>query len=839
VCGGGIGDGTPVRPWFDGARPSPYDRGRPILMIRRPGVVMSLLARPGRRALRSTLLPLVLFVVGAAGILALWRDLDGAARRRVAREAEITATQVRLRLESWIDARLALLHYLAADHFADRQDIDAHFREDALIAVGISPGLLALNYVDNDRVIRIVVPEEPNRDALGKDLDQHPSPGPRVALAEAARSGRLVSTPVIDLLQGGRGVAAYQRIGTARGEQLGFLNAVFRVDAMVDSCLVEDELHRRFDIRLVSEGGLVAYPQPPGGDPLASTLAVAEPLRVIDRTWQLRLAPTPGYVAQTETLADEALAGGGLLLVLGLAVLLRVLLRRQEALEESQARYQLLVENLTDLVVKVDPQGRLLFVSPSYCEVFGKSEDELLGQEFLPLVHEADRGATSEAMKALHRPPHRAYMEQRAETCDGWRWYAWADTAVLDDAGEVVAIVGVGRDITRSKELEEQLLQSQKLQAIGQLAGGIAHDFNNILQAMQGYVEFLLEDLADRPDVHGDLTAIGRSVNRARDLTRQLLAFSRQQVLAPAVLDLGIIVEDLLPLVQRLLGEGIELRFDGVADPVPVHADRGQLEQVLLNLCVNARDAMGDTGVIAIVTGRRRLDGDQDDALAGLDPGTYAILDVADSGAGIAPELLGRIFEPFFTTKDVGAGTGLGLATVYGIVRQHGGTVTVDSEVGRGSRFRVILPLAEGEVVGPPEEPIPEVLGGHETVLVVEDEIPVRDLTVRVLERAGYRVLTASDGQDAVMRHTVEPRIDLVVMDMVMPRMGGREAARQIRLRDPDAQVLFVSGFAQQAPGREGARTAWSHDLDFLLKPFDAATLLARVRAMLDRPAAG
>jgi PAS domain S-box-containing protein len=516
-----------------------------------------------------------------------------------------------------------------------------------------------------------------------------------------------------------------------------------------------------------------------------------------------------------------------------------VLLRRQEALEESRARYQLLVENLTDLVVKVDPQGRLLFVSPSYCEVFGKTEDELLGQEFPPLVHEADRAATPEAMKALHRPPHRAYMEQRAMTRDGWRWYAWADTAVLDDAGEVVAIVGVGRDITRRKELEEQLLQSQKLQAIGQLAGGIAHDFNNILQAMQGYVEFLLEDLADRPDVHDDLTSIGRSIDRARDLTRQLLAFGRQQVLAPAVHDLGAIVEDLLPLVQRLLGEGIELRFDRVADPVPVHADRGQLEQVLLNLCVNARDAMGDTGVIAIVAGRRPIDGPGDGEQARLEPGTYAVLDVADSGAGIAPELLGRIFEPFFTTKDVGAGTGLGLATVYGIVRQHGGVVTVDSEVGRGSRFRVVLPLAEGDVTGPPEEEIPEVLGGHETVLVVEDEIPVRDLTVRVLERAGYRVLTASDGQDAVMRHTVEPRIDLIVMDVIMPRMGGREAARQIRLREPAARILFVSGFAQRESGRPGARAAWPREADFLLKPFDATTLLARVRAVLDRPEAG
>jgi PAS domain S-box-containing protein len=795
---------------------------------------VSLAAGSARGRLRAALLPLALFVLGAAAIVLLWRDLDAASRRTVALEARITAAQVRLRLESWIDARLAMLRHLGEGHFNDRADIEDHFRADARTALQINPGLQALNYVDPEGTIRIVMPEPGNLEALGKDLTRHPSPGVAEALAAARRTGRMVRTPVIDLLQGGRGVAAYQPLHAADRQLLGFLNVVFQIDTMIDACLAEADLRRHFTFDLVDEQGRIAYAHEPNGRPADSPFLITLPVRVIDRPWQLRLAPTPAHAASADTVADELLAGGGLLLAAAIAVLIYVLLLRQEALQESRARYQLLVENLTDLVVKVDPQGRFLYVSPSYCETFGKTEEELLGTDLLPLVHEDDRAPTAEAMQALYRPPHKAYLEQRALTRDGWRWFAWADTAVLDRNGQVMAIVGVGRDVTRRKELEKQLLQSQKMQAIGQLAGGIAHDFNNILQAMQGYVEFLVDDLGDQPKVRDDLQAIQRSVHRARDLTRQLLAFSRQQMLAPTVLELGATVADLLPLLRRLLGEAIDLRFEAERSDLHVHADRGQLEQVLMNLCLNARDAMSGSGTIAIRVADRDVDRELSKQDALLEPGPYAVLEVADTGAGIPPELVGRIFEPFFTTKEVGAGTGLGLATVYGIVRQHGGAVLVESEPGRGSRFTILLPESAERAATDEERPVARVEGGPEVILVVEDETSVRDLAVRVLQRAGYRVLTATDGQDAVMRHAVEPAIDLVVLDVVMPRMGGREAARQIRARDPRARILFVSGYA---PEEADGETDWASSEEFLLKPYDATTLLTRVRGLLDRPA--
>ncbi len=783
--------------------------------------------------LRAALLPALLLAIGAVAIVMLWRDVESAGRRGVAQETAITAAQVRLRLESWIDARLAMLEYLAEGHFADRADIERHFREDALVALRVNPGFQALNFIDTDGIIRLVVPHDSNLDALDKNLNEHPSPGVREALAAAGVTGRMIRTPVIELLQGGRGVAAYQKLWDRDRRPLGYLNVVFRIDTMVDACLAENELRRNFDFDLTGENGSTAYTHTTAGDPGQSPLMVSLPVRVVDRPWTLRLAPTADHAAHGETLADEILAGAGLLLVAGVAALIYMMLLRQDALLVSRARYQLLVENITDLVVKIDLDGRFLYVSPSYCKTFGKTEQELLGGEFMPLVHEDDRASTAEAMQSLYRPPHHAYLEQRAHTGEGWRWLAWSDTAVLDDAGEVVAVVGVGRDITLRRELEEQLLQSQKLQAIGQLAGGIAHDFNNILQAMQGYVEFLMEDLVDQPDVHDDLQAVQRSVHRARDLTRQLLAFSRQQVLAPAVLDLHETVEELLPLLRRLLGGTVELQFTSDDPGLWVHADRGQIEQVLMNLCLNARDAMAGSGVIAIATSTRDLDAEFCREHPSLEPGSFVVLDVADTGAGIPPEMIGRIFEPFFTTKDVGAGTGLGLATVYGIVRQHGGVIDVDSDVGRGSRFTILLPTSGAPTES---EEVPQAVasgGGRETVLVVEDEASVRSLARRVLERAGYRVLTAGDGQDAVMRHAVEPDIDLIVLDVIMPRMDGREAARQIRARDADTRILFVSGYA---PEESEAGEDWTRGEEFLLKPFDATTLLSRIRQLLDRP---
>ncbi len=774
--------------------------------------------------------PTVVLILGTLTILLLWQTLERATEKQLELETAITASQIRWRIEAWIDDRIALIQYMADNHYNHADVLADEFPEDAGNLLARYPGFQALNHIDERWIITAVVPAVPNAPALGADLHLHSSPGVMEALERAERTGRITRTPVIDLLQGGRGIATYQPLVDRDGRSLGFLNAVFRLDTLVDMCLAEPELRERFHMVILAEDGAVAYANSPRDLTEPWPMSASLPVRFVDRPWLLRLAPAPATAADFSTSAGRLLALCGLVLVASIAWLLQALLRRQKALRESRAKYQLLVENQRDMVVKVDLEGRFVYVSPSYCEMFGKTEDELLGSGFMPLVHEDDRASTAAAMEFLFSPPHAAHIEQRAMTRHGWRWLSWSDGAVFDDAGNVVEIIGVGRDITPRKELEEKLLQSQKMQAIGQLAGGIAHDFNNLLQVMQGHLELLREDIADHKHADEDIDAIQRSTVRAGELTRQLLAFSRQQVLSKTILDVNDVVQEVLPLLRRLLGEAVELAFLPAAGKLRVKADRGQFEQVLMNLCVNARDAMNGAGTISVSTTSCNLTSEACRELDGLSPGVYVGLVVADTGCGIPTALQEHIFEPFFTTKDVGAGTGLGLATVYGIVQQHGGRIRLDSEVGHGARFTILLPATSADPIVAPSSERPPNRGGRETILVVEDEPSVRRLAERVLGNAGYHVLTAGDGVEAIACHGENPTcIDLTILDVVMPRMGGREAAREILRLTPGTKLLFVSGYA---PGDSDSDTDQS--VEFLMKPYNAASLLGRVRSLLD-----
>ncbi len=788
--------------------------------------------QPGTRR-RVPWLVVLFLLAGVAAVAVLWASVRRAEMNRILLETQVTTQQVGLRLEAWVDARTAPVEYLAGTRYASRDEISARFRAESHGFTDLYPDLQALNYIDPDWVIRIVVPEASNAPALDQDLHRHPSPGVVDAVTRAERDDRITRTPIIDLLQGGKGFATYRSIRAPSGELLGFVNGVFRVRALVESALAEENLRERYRIELVEDDSRIAYLHSDLGPDQVWPHAVTAPVRIVDRPWRLRLGPSAANLDRTETPADELMALAALILVAGLTSALSLLLRRQEALEESRARYKLLVENQSDLVVKVDTQGRFLYVSPSYCETFGKTEDELLGREFMPLVHEDDREATARAMEDLFRPPFRAYMEQRAMTAAGWRWLAWSDSAVLDGDGMVEAIIGVGRDVTQRRELEEQLIQSQKMQAIGQLAGGIAHDFNNILQGMMGHLEFLRTDESLSVQSREDLQQIDRGLARAGQLTTQLLAFSRRQVLRPTTLEINESIDNMLQLLRRVMTESVALDFDPDPRPLYTHADRGQIEQILMNLCVNARDAIHGAGSIVISTFARSLD--SDDCLDEPDasPGAYVGFAVTDTGCGMTPEVLEHVFEPFFTTKEVGAGTGLGLATVYGIVRQHGGCVWASSTPGVGSRFTVLLPEVEPT---PPadEQPLPEIVqGGSETILFAEDDSRVRRPIVRVLQNAGYTVLEATDGAHALElfeRHA--DQIDLLLLDVVMPKLGGHEVAEKARAVRPDLPVLFASGYDAETVSRTGVTDG--RDV-FLAKPYPAATLLASLRAMLDR----
>ena len=760
--------------------------------------------------------------------------------------------------------------------------------------------------------------------------------------------------------------------------------------------------------------------------------------------------------------------------------------RAETALRESKENYRLLVENQTDLIVKVDVDSRLLFVSPSYCDLFGKRQDELLGTRFLTLVHEADREATARAFEAARRPPYRGYHQHRALTRHGWRWLAWVDNAVVDADGNVAVLVSAGRDVTERKEAEEalrraevekqtildslvehvtlldrdrtvlwanraacdaggaareeligrscagafphcrppcddcpaleaietgqpqqleratsegrtwlvrgypvrdaqgtvvgaveasleiterkraeealreardnlsavidaspvaivaldldgttrmwnpaaertfgwtadealgrslvvvpddrraefrdlldqvahgaaftgreirrqrkdgspidvslftarlhdpdgtiagvigvladvterkraeaerrelesQLLQAQKMESIGRLAGGIAHDLNNLLLPVLGHADMALMSLVEQDPLREDLRGIRDAALRARNLTRQLLAFSRKQVLEMRLLDLDQVVAGFERTLGRLLGENIEIRSRPAADLGAIQADPSQIELVLLNLAVNARDAMPDGGVLTIQTANATLDEGYVRAHPDARPGPHVALAVTDDGVGMDSDTLGRIFEPFFTTKDSPGGTGLGLSTVYGIVQQHGGHIRVDSQPGKGTTVTVCLPRVEG--VPEPLAAAPAALPGArgtETILVVEDDDVVRKLACRMLQAHGYATLPAPTPDDALrLADSHDGPIHLLLTDIVMPGMKGPELRQRLAARRPEAKALFTSGYTQDIVGHHGVLEAGVH---FLQKPYSVQSLIAKVRETL------
>lgn len=389
------------------------------------------------------------------------------------------------------------------------------------------------------------------------------------------------------------------------------------------------------------------------------------------------------------------------------------------------------------------------------------------------------------------------------------------------------------RLINERDQAERQLRQAQKMEAVGQLAGGIAHDFNNLLQVVSAHTELLLRRLPPESNHHQQLQEVRKASERAAALTRQLLAYSRQQVMEPEYFSLNMLVEDLMNMLKRLLPEHIELRIDLVPDLGTVHADPGQIEQVLMNLCVNARDAMPTGGMLCIKTEDRTMDEAAAAHYPGMVPGRYAVLHVQDTGQGIAPSEQERIFEPFYTTKKIGEGTGLGLAMAYGIMKQHGGLILASSEQGKGATFSVYLPLANRPARVRPTAAVRQAPGGSETVLVAEDDEAVRELVISLLKDAGFTVLAARDGQEAVDLYRAQgDTIDLLLFDVVMPRMGGREAWEAIRSNNGSIRVLFMSGYA---PDGLNGRIALDDYTGFIQKPYRSQDLLEKIRELLGR----
>jgi two-component system, cell cycle sensor histidine kinase and response regulator CckA len=506
---------------------------------------------------------------------------------------------------------------------------------------------------------------------------------------------------------------------------------------------------------------------------------------------------------------------------------------------EAELRQQAhIVDTISDavIVMGIEGDGRVIDWNPAAERIFGYTKAEMLGKPLRIIsaadnVAELERGLT-EAFKHEGRWAGELPFVRK----DGVHGVADVIVAVQRGAnGRASSIISVSRDVTERKRLEAQLQQAQKMEAVGRLAGGIAHDFNNMLTAVKGYTEFLLEDI-DQSDVRRtDVQEIAKAADRAASLTRQLLAFSRKQVLQPRPLDLNEVVDGMEKMLRRLIGEDVQIVTRLAPELRLVEADPSQIEQVVMNLAVNARDAMPDGGTLAIETTNETLERVEPDWA--IQPGAYVLLAITDTGIGMDEQIRAQIFEPFFTTKPVGKGTGLGLSTVYGIIKQSGGHVSVVSEPGQGSTFKVYLPQIHpsesGPMLGPAMARLPR---GSETILLVDDDEGVRAVARRILQRAGYTVLSAPDGVEAI-RLMGEPgrNVHLLVTDVVMPGIGGRDLVRYVRDTCPDLRVLFVSGYTEEGIRRHGVLDTGSA---FLEKPFTAERLAQKVREVLDTPRA-
>ncbi|HEY0793228.1 MAG TPA: PAS domain S-box protein [Chthoniobacterales bacterium] len=506
--------------------------------------------------------------------------------------------------------------------------------------------------------------------------------------------------------------------------------------------------------------------------------------------------------------------------------------RRQmeEQLRRHEAHFRSLIENVSDLITVIDRQGVIKYQSASVARVLGYAPADLIGREAFSFVHSEDAWrARSAHRRAWTDPPARTPAEYRFRHRNGtWVMLQSIGRKMPDES----LIVVNSRDVTLQKQLEAQLHQAQKLEAIGRLAGGVAHDFNNLLLVISGHSQLI--ERALRPDgpLRESVAEIGRAADRAAGVTRQLLAFSRRQVMEPRVLDLNAVVADAEKMLKRLIGEDVRLATVLQPHISAVRADPGQIDQVILNLVLNARDAMPQGGTVVIETSEAEGDAAQPKAGPEVPPGRYVLLQVTDTGRGMTPEVQARLFEPFFTTKSEGKGTGLGLAVAHGIVQQSGGYLEVESRPDVGTTFKIYLPAIERSVQEQLERTWPKPARGSETILLAEDEQPVRAVTALLLETLGYRVLKASSGEEALrLAEASREKIDLLLADVVMPGLSGRELAEILQVREPHLKVLFQSGYTDDAVLRHGVVHA---EVAFLPKPFTLDGLARKVREVLD-----
>jgi two-component system cell cycle sensor histidine kinase/response regulator CckA len=805
------------------------------------GHAVAPLSSPGQTAHSHPLRIWTALIVLAGGVVAtilFWQAVveerrsfvEGATRH----EAEVLASRLATEARAQAQGLYRMSQRWELRHTMPREE----WESDTRLYVAHHSGYQAIAWIDPAAVVQWIVPQAGNEALWQTSLAGQPHLFE--ALETARQNGdRILSRP-FQVVKDSKGFIACSPIFLPGGFG-GWIAGFIRFDNLL-SQIWYDELAQGYSVSLFYGGDEIYRRQnqrlTPGTTPQDVNVDLAgEDLAAV--SLRLRVWPSPALAASHSSLPAVTLFVGlfvSCLLALSIYLAMTSRLRAREAeisreaLRRSEERYRLLFNsNPHPMWVFDEKTLGFLAVNEAACRHYGYSREEFLGMTIQEIRPADDVSATPEQLAKEDETDQDAGISRHRTKTGSVIQVEITSHSLLFDGREAQVVLAT--DVTARHEMELQLRQAQKMEAIGQLAGGIAHDFNNILTAILGYSDLLTTAVGEKSPLMPSIEEIKKSGERAASLTRQLLAFSRRQVLEPKVLDVNALVSNLEKMLHRLIGE--DVRLVTVLDPTVgrVRADAGQIEQVVMNLAINARDAMAKGGKLTIETSDVELDETYAREHVSVRAGRYVMLAVTDTGTGMSAETTSHIFEPFFTTKEQGKGTGLGLATVYGIVRQSGGYVWVYSELNRGTTFKVYLPRVDAypeEHVAPSMKPS---TGGTETILLVEDDQAVRALTRRLLQAKGYKVLEASGADEAMaIARGVENPIDLLLTDVVMPEMGGSDLASRISALRPEIIVLYMSGYTDDAVVRHGFIAERVH---FLQKPFNPEALARKVTETL------
>ena len=814
---------------------------------------------------------IVLFGILCIGLTALvsidrWQVTRWRAEKQT--ELDAAAELCRIRLENAVISRFNAVEALSSLFAIHPETKSEEFAGFAAMLLKFNPPIRALQYADSQTRVIYVYPPEKNETTISRPMtlltDSKRGPFTEKAIAQKAAS---VQGP-FELRQGGTGLVVRSPIFS--GERfIGLAIGVYDVPVLIREAFMGINLDE-FAYRLADGEGRLFW----GSDNIVGNFQ-EKPVRVADTKWTFALGRIEGAIHPPVLTRIMILASGGGFLLSSLLLIhffwaqtrrLKLIIeektenlsesnrslineiserkRAEKNLKKSETHLRTLIDSMPDLVWLKDSEGVYLSCNSKFERFFGAKEADIIGKTDYDFVDEKTANFFRENDKIAMAAGKPSMNEEVVTYADDGHTeiLETLKSPIYDHNGKLVGVLGVGRDITRRKEEEEEkiklkteLQQVQKMESIGRLAGGVAHDFNNMLSIIQGNTDMLIEDTDPLSPAIDNLHEIQKAADRSVNLTRQLLAFARKQTIAPKVLNFNKAVEGMLKMLSRLIGEDIKLEWVPSETLWPIKIDPSQIDQVLANFCVNARDAIKGVGKVTIETENVSFDEAYCRDHTGFKPGDYVMMAFSDDGCGMDNNTLENIFEPFFTTKGAGQGTGLGLATIYGIVKQNSGFINVYSEPGQGTTFKIYFPrynrtIPKAEI--PNSEKTTET--GHETILLVEDEKAILRTTSMMLERLGYRVLPAATPGEAVRiaEESGSRDIHLLITDVVMPEMNGRDLSKRILHLCPGIKCIFMSGYTANVIAHHGVL---DDGVEFLNKPFSKQELASRIREVLDQ----